>query len=342
MTDVAERAGVSAKTVSNVVNGTGSFTNATRQRVLDAMEELGYRINLSARNLRKGQSEVIALAVPELSVPYFAEMAQLIVEAADVHGWTVLVDQTGGRRDRELAVAAGLRNGLVDGVILNPLQMTRADFARRRPDTPLVLLGERAHDSAADHVAIDNIAAARVATEHLLSTGRQRVAAIGATTEPAASTAGLRLAGYRQALADAGVPYNESLVAPVRVYHRSAGADAVEYLLKQPEPPDAVFCFNDLLALGAMRALLDHGFRVPDDVAVGGFDDIEESRFSAPRLTTIAPDKAQIAETAVAMLRERITGDRTAPPRDVEAAFRLEVRNSTVTIAPRADTPPAL
>ena len=287
--DVAARAGVSIKTVSNVVNGYVHVAPDTRARVQDAIDALGYRPNVAARQLRSGRSGVIALALPELQSPYFAEMAGLIVQAAELRSWTVLIDQTDGQADRERNLVAGLRRHAIDGLIFSPLALAGEELAGRG-DTPMVLLGERIWHGPADHVAIDNTAAAADATRHLAGLGRRRIAAIGAQDRPSAATAHQRLAGYHQALDEAGLPADPRLVAEVDSFHRADGAAAMARLLDLPEPPDAVFAFNDLLALGAIRTLLTRGLRVPQDVAVIGFDDIEDGRFSTPTLTTIAPD----------------------------------------------------
>ncbi|HEU4348924.1 MAG TPA: LacI family DNA-binding transcriptional regulator [Actinoplanes sp.] len=328
--DVARLAGVSVKTVSNVVNDYVHVTEGTRERVRRAIAELNYRPNPAARSLRKRRSGLIGLAVPELGIPYFSELASLIIDAAAEQSWTVLVDQTNGLVERELLVSEGIRSHLLDGLIFSPLAMDAEQLARRQDDTPLVLLGERVFDGPADHVAIDNVAAARDATAHLVSLGRRRIAAIGDQRHvPTGRTAHLRLAGYRQALTEAGLPYDEDLVLPADDYHRADGAASMARLLELPAPPDAVLCFADLLALGALRTLLAAGRRVPEDVAVAGFDDIEDGRFSTPTLTTIRPDKEQIARLAVSFLLSRSQDGLATPPREVQARYDLVVREST-------------
>ncbi|WP_416902285.1 LacI family DNA-binding transcriptional regulator [Micromonospora echinospora] len=327
--DVAEKAGVSVKTVSNVVNGYQHVRPATRARVEQAIAELNYRPNLSARNLRKGRTGVIALAVPELDIPYFAELARHVVVAAAEQGWTVLIDQTGGSREQERVAASGIGDHLIDGLIFSPLALTAEDLTGL-DGTPMVLLGERVDHGPADHVMIDNVAAARQITAHLAGLGRRRIAAIGAQRTAEGASARLRLAGYRAALTDAGIGYDERLVAPAPVWHRADGAAAMRDLLASGARPDAVFCFNDTLALGALRVLHEYGLRAPEDVAVAGFDDIEDGRFSIPTLSTIAPDKERIGRLAVELLVGRISGDRDAPPRTLTAPYRLELRESTL------------
>jgi DNA-binding LacI/PurR family transcriptional regulator len=329
--DVAARAGVSVKTVSNVVNGYVHVAPATRARVEAAVAELGYRPNLSARSLRGGRSGIIALAIPELRVPYFAELAQCVVKEAGARGFTVLIDQTEGMADHERLVMEGIRAQLIDGLIFSPLALGSRELARQRRDqTPLVLLGERAGGEFADHVAIDNVGAAREAVLHLIGQGRCRVAAIGAQRVASGETAHLRLAGYQAGLEAAGLPWDPALVGRAPSFHRAEGARAMARLLDGPAQPDAVFAFNDLLALGALRACHDRGVRVPDDVAIVGFDDIEDGRYSIPSLSTVAPDKSEIARTAVEFLVSRLGGGNAASPaREVVARHRLVVRESS-------------
>lgn len=316
--------------MSNVVNGYPYVSTATRARVEQAIAELGYRPNMTARSLRSGRSDVVALAVPFLDMPYFAEVAQHVVQAAAERGWTVLIDQTDGDREREKVVTAGIRNHLIDGLIVSPLALTADDLAQRADTTtPLVLLGERIHHGPADHVVIDNVGAAREATLHLVARGRRRIAAIGAQRVDPGVTARLRLQGWREALGESGLAADQELVAPAEAWRRADGAAAMARLLDVQRAPDAVFCFNDLLALGALRELHEQGIRVPDDIAVVGFDDIDDGRFSTPTLTTIAPDKAEIARTAVDLLARRLGPDRDAPPRELCARHRLIEREST-------------
>lgn len=328
--DVAARAGVSIKTVSNVVNGYVHVAPETRARVQAAIEALGYVPNLAARQLRSGRSGVIALAVPELQSPYFAEIAGLIVQAAERRSWTVLIDQTDGQAERERNLVAGLRRHAIDGLIFSPLALAGEELAQR-DGTPMVLLGERIWHGPADHVAIDNTAAAADATRHLSGLGRRRIAAIGVQDRPSAVTARQRLAGYHAALAEAGLRPDPALQAEVESFHRADGAAAMARLLDAGEPPDAVFCFNDLLALGALRTLLERGFAVPGDVAVIGFDDIEDGRFSTPTLSTIAPDASRIAQLAVDLLAERLSDGPAAagPAREIRVDHRLVIRESS-------------
>jgi DNA-binding LacI/PurR family transcriptional regulator len=327
--DVAARAGVSVKTVSNVVNGYAFVTEHNRLRVQEAIAQLGYVPNIGARNLRRGRTGFVTLAVPELTNPYFAELCGLVMTAAARHDWTVLIEQTGGVREQELTVVDAAHRSLVDAIIISPIGLHPTDLAESGTDTPLVLLGERALNGRAHHVAIDNVAAATTATAHLVALGRRRIAAIGDQPGPH-GTAALRRRGYLRALEAAAITPDPALVVSAASYSRAEGAAAMRQLLALPTPPDAVFCFNDLLAIGALRTLRDQGLRVPQDVAVVGFDAIDDGNYTAPRLTTIAPDKSAIAEAAIT-LAHTATRDHTREPQDVVTAFTLIVRESTTT-----------
>lgn len=329
MHDVARLAGVSVKTVSNVLSDYPYVRDHTRAKVLAAVDELGYRMNISARNLRAGRTGIIALAVPELSLPYFAELADAVIRAAEERSWTVLVEQTGAIRDRELAVLSGSRKHLVDGLIFAPQAVGAGDIDRLRGDFPIVLLGERVFEGPVDNVAMNNLEAARAATGHLLKLGRRRIAVVGAHPGEGDGTAQLRLAGYLAALRGAGIEPAGELVAPAGLWHRAEGAEAMRRLLAAGVPLDAVFCFNDNLALGALHILHRYGVRVPEEVAIIGFDDIEEARFSLPPLTSVEPGREQIARSAVELLTEQVAAKGGRAHRQVVADFAIRVREST-------------
>lgn len=329
--EVAARAGVSVRTVSNVANGFAHVAPDTRRRVQEAIDDLGYRPNSAARQLRRGRTETVSLVVPEIASPYFAQLASLVVRIAEDRGWTVHIDQTDGQGDRERQMIGGPLGQSVDGVICSPWVVGPAELARLGAGRPLVLLGERGATGTLDHVAVDNVAAAAEATEHLLACGRTRIAAIGGQPHLDNGTAGQRLEGYRHALRRAGLPGDDRLVMDVDRLHRPDGAAAMSELLDRgtgSAPVDAVFCFTDELALGAARTVHERGLRVPDDVALVGFDDIEDGRYSTPSLTTVAPDKEQIARWALDCLARRIE-DPTRPGEDLVAAHALVVRESS-------------
>jgi DNA-binding LacI/PurR family transcriptional regulator len=320
---------VSQATVSNAVNGYRPVSEDARRRVQQAIDELGYAPNLSARHLRSGRTGLVALAIPELDNPYFAELAGAAFREAAARGYTLLLDYTDADREKELLVSDGFRTQLIDGLIMSPVRLDRRDLIERRSGTPLVLIGESVHGTPYDHVAIDNLAASRDAVAHLAGLGRTRIAFIGARPDDDREPAHLRLRGYREGLSAAGLRYDPALVVSTSAFGRADGAEGLRRLFDSaPEPPDAVFGYNDPIALGAMWALRDRRLRVPRDVAVVGFDDVEEGRYSNPTLTTISPDKAAIARRAVEMLIERIEGRVAPAPREIQPPYTLIVRES--------------
>ncbi len=345
MHDVARLAGVSIKTVSNVINDYPHVRQQMRDRVRAAIAELGYRPNLSARGLRSGRTGVIGLAVPALSENYFAELADAVIRAADTHGLGVVVEQTSGDRERELQVISGGRLRLTDGLLFSPYALGQADAEALNTGFPLVLLGERIFGGPTDHVTMNNVASARAAVEHLLEIGRRRIAIIGAEADPTidTSSATLRVAGYEEALAAAGVELDPRLVRMAPHWNRTAGVLAVRELIASGVPFDAVFALNDALGLGTLRALGEAGLRVPEDVAVIGFDNIDEGRFSMPSMSSVDAGSKQIARDAVALLIERIEekGDRR-PPRTVQPGFEIVRRESTGFPGPATDAVPAI
>ncbi|PPH98034.1 LacI family DNA-binding transcriptional regulator [Rathayibacter rathayi] len=323
--DVARTADVSIKTVSNVINDYPHVRPATRARVQAAIAQLGYRPNLSARSLRRGRTGVIGLALPELSLPYFAELADSVMRAADARGLTVLIEQTGGDPERERRVLTSERRQLTDGLLFSPLGL--ADEDALVVNVPLVLLGERIFTERVDHVTMQNTAAARAATAHLLASGHRRIVALGTHPDAAVSSASLRLEGYRAALADGGID-DERIIGVSGPWRRSGGAEAMRRVLASGLDFDAVFALNDTLALGAMRALQEAGVRVPDEVAVIGFDDIDEARYCSPSLSSVDSGRDEIARIAVELLQARIDGSRTGPGTLHEAAFTVVARES--------------
>lgn len=328
LVDVAKEAGVSPKTVSNYLNGYPFMTEKTIEKVRRAVEKLHYVPNRSAQTLRTGRIGIIGLAVPNLRAPYFAGLAALIADAAEERGYTLLIDQTGGDLERERRAVQGVGPQALDGLIVSTQQLTADDVAEAQDTMPIVVLGEWAHPEGVPYVGVDNVAAARAATEHLLGLGRRRIAAIGPISETPSGTWGVRLTGYRQALEEAGIPEAPELLPRIRDFHFDQGASAMERLLELPAPPDAIFCFSDMLAIGALSVLHARGVRVPDDVAVMGWDDITEARYAWPPLTSVRADTEVVARSAVDYLLRQID-QQPITETDHYVDFEIVVRQST-------------
>ncbi|MGN6271955.1 MAG: LacI family DNA-binding transcriptional regulator [Protaetiibacter sp.] len=324
--DVAERAGVGRRTVSHVITGFPHVSADARRRVLQAIDELGYVPNRAAQQLRTGRSGVIALTVPEIGVGYFGELATLVVEDAAARGLGTVVAQTRGIRERELAELERILALQPDGVIMSPLGLTADDLRSIVARVPVALIGEhfvgRAGDGAVPPIAIDNAVAAASIAGHLVELGRRRVAFLGMPGGGPRFNE-LRRTGARDALARAGLaPLVDVELADFTWEHGYRAGTEVAARVRAGEA-DAVFCVTDEVAIGVIRALHDAGLRVPDDVAVAGFDDIPEGRFAIPRLTTVAPDKAEIARRAVATVLGEAPAAHAVP-------HRLEPRESTL------------
>ncbi|GAA1488908.1 LacI family DNA-binding transcriptional regulator [Brachybacterium sacelli] len=335
MRDIAERLGVSIKTVSNVVNDRPNVGPRTRERVQEAIRELNYRPQVGAQQMRTGTSGLITLAIPSLAGTYFSELAQAFADEAQRRRRSIMLHSTAAGREEEHSVLAGFTRVLGDGVVFNPLQIGEdllTDLGRTIQ--PTVFIGEHVEEAGlpagSDYVRTDNRRAAHDATAHLLRQGRRRLAYLGALESTEAqqehSTSRLRLGGFHQALE--GFEEARSTVQAVRTWSLDGGLAAVRTLLEEHPEVDGIVCGNDDLARGALLGLHAAGIEVPGRVAVIGHDDILEAPFTTPPLSTIDPDKRTLAATALDLLLERIDGY-DWPPRVVDTPYGLVERGST-------------
>lgn len=350
--DVAELAGVSIKTVSNVVNDYPHVKDTTREKVREAILQVGYRPQVAARQLRTGASKMITLAVPSLAFSYFSDLAQHFIDEAQRRGQTVVLHSTSAGREAERTVLGGFDQAFGDGVIFNPLLLEEEHFAHmQRTTQPTVFIGEHLPEqlpAGCDYVRIDNRAASFEATSHLLRAGRRRLAFIGKIDTAQGlqphSSGTLRRDGYLAALREHGLPTEDAAVQAVEAWHRPDGFAGATALLERMPEVDGIVCGNDELAIGALAALRRRGRRVPEDVAVTGYDDTPDAPYSSPPLTTISPEKPALVRTVLDLLGERIQGH-DGPPRVVDTPYSLVVRGSTpaiiddtadLAVAPRA------
>lgn len=324
--DVAAAAGVSPMTVSNVLNGYPHVRPSTRERVLEAIEKLDYRVNVAARNLRTGRTGVIGLAVPEIGTPYYGRLASEVIAAAARRGLRVAVEQTATSRESELDAIEQSRNRMYDGLLLSAVGLGPEDKHLLPVDFPVVVLGERIFNGPVSHVAMPNVEGARAVTAHLIGRGCSRIALICGQDEFGVSS--LRREGYLQALDEAGLADHARTIALDHLTMRDAAA-AAHRIADEEVDLDGIFCVTDTVAIGVLRGLADRGIRVPEDVRVAGFDNIDESEFTVPSLTTLDPDHAGMAAAAVDLLTERISNDGVAPV-DFTSTPRVIERGSTV------------
>lgn len=328
MSDVAQLAGVSKMTVSNVVNNRGGVSDRVRKRVLEAIRDSGYRLNVSARVLKSGRTGVIGLAVPEIAPPYFSQLAAHVIEAADRHGFHVAVEQTG-------AIAAGERDVIsqshklqFDGLILSAVGL---DLERYRPpegDFPIVLLGEQEFGKKFDHVLMANEEGSKAATLHLMDRGCERIAIVTGSVFDRINIETRRHQGYLEAHEVRGMTADPDLRLTLAAMDLESGRAAAHRLADSGLAFDGVVAVTDTVAQGVLRGLADRGIRVPGDVRLIGFDDILESRYMVPALSTVAPDHRWMADKAVELVIARI-GEPGRPTGEYFAPFELRVREST-------------
>ena len=334
--DVAALAGVSPKTVSNVINGGVVVRPDTRERVEQALAQLDYVPNLSARGLRNGRSGAIALTLPEMSSAYSAELARWFVELARDRDWVVQLDQTASDPERERQLVSRARAHLVDGLVLNPVSLSASVLASTAGLPPTVVIGE-VEPEHVDQVHVDSVTAAHEVTAYLLDRGHRRIAVVGApdpTVDPRRRTATseLRVGGYDAALREAGVAPDPTLRVPLSGWSTADAAGAFDAWLSALEGPlpDAVFAFSDSIAFGVLHVLAARGISVPDTVSVIGFDDVDGAAFAIPALTTVSFDRRAFADAALDLLTARIA-DRDAAPSTVVIPHRIVERASVRT-----------
>jgi LacI family repressor for deo operon, udp, cdd, tsx, nupC, and nupG len=325
--DVASELGMSVATVSRALSQPELLRPETRDRVLSVVAKLGYRPNVLARSLRRGQTHAIVLVVPKLS-PFFLEVYAVAEEAAQTAGLAVLLGNCDGKPEREEAYFDQVMSGRADGIILLTGALPPAYAQGKRALPPMVTVFERLAGHDAPVVRIDHRAASAEVTKHLIDLGHRRIAHIAGSR--AAGSTEHRLAGYKDALSAAGLPFDEALVVQ-GTFSMQSGADAMEKLLKLPAPPTGVFAGNDEMAFGAVKVAREHGLSVPEDLSVVGFDDQTTAAFYNPPLTTIHTPCRDIGRRATQELIELIAGREAT--REAVMPTNLVIRASTA--APR-------
>ena len=331
MRDVAERAGVSSQTVSNVINGrTDHVGPETIERVSQAIEDLGYRLNQSARSLRKGMTGIVGLGLPDLASEYYGELAERLARRFSARGVRLVTENTGGAVTAETESLAASHLETYDGFILAVAASESADLNRILATKPIVLLGERALYTRFDHVLMDNVAGGRLATTHLLEQGARSVAILGGSMAEGDSVQTLRTRGYLEAHRALGLPLDESLVVRSGL-DVVAGHAAMAKLLDRGGPRfDGLFAVTDAAAFGAMRALQERGFRIPEDVQVVGFDNLRAGRFCTPALTSIEPGNEEMADAIVDVMMGRLERrSDSSEPRRIMTESRVVARETT-------------
>jgi len=326
---VADLAGVSTATVSHVINETRAVSAPLTARVLEAMERLHYHPDVVARSLRRRETLTLGLLVPSIEIPFFAVVARDVEAAANEAGYSVILCNSGWSLRREVRYLNDLLARRVDGLLCISLAMTAEHIAPMlRRNTPVVLFDDGTMPGIElDAVEIDNFQGAYDATAHLLALGHRRIGCI--TGIPNTPLNDARVRGYRQAIERNGIPFDDALLF-TGDYTAASGVRHARAVFDLTVPPTAVFAFNDLMAMGVMRAAHARGMRVPDDVAVIGFDGLALTEHTSPPLSTIVQPTAAMSAAAIAMLLERISGRAPAAPRAKIFKATLAARASTV------------
>lgn len=326
MRDVAEKAGVSLTTVSHVINRTRFVSDDVTERVHNAMEELNYRPNELARSLRRGQTNTLGLILPDSANPYFAEIGHAIEATSSSLGYNVILCNTHGAEDKEQHYINVLRNKQVDGILFVATgDKTNSISETLGENFPILLVDRELVGVRTDVIIVDNHQGGLLATRHLLELGHQRIACISGPSRLRPSAE--RISGYTQALEEAGLAFDSELFR-MGDFHPSSGYQATLDLLALDDPPTAVFTCNDLMAIGVIRATSELGRRVPDDLALVGFDDIELASYTIPPLTTISQPIDRMGDLAARTLIQRIEEDAVQAPTRQLLPVELVVRGS--------------
>jgi len=326
--DVAARAKVSSATVSHVINGTRKVAPATIQRVQQAMKELDYHPNAVAQSLRTQKTNVIGAVVSDITNPFFATLIRGAEDAAIEAGYSLIVCNSDESLEKEDRYVRLLKRRQIDGLIISPVGDGSHSVVHELPKwkVPFVFVDRRVEDIEADAVLSDNVDGAYKATRHLIERGHRRIGLIlgikGATTTEE------RLAGYRKALDEAGIPFTEELVT-YGGYRIEGGQRAAERFLSLSETPTAIFSTNNLMTIGVLQELFRSQVAIPEQMAVVSFDDLNLGELFQPPLTSVTQDPYGIGRTAMGVLLERFDGDKEGTFKEVRVPVTLRVRRST-------------
>lgn len=336
--NVAQAAGVSLKTASNVINGTGRMTDATRERVESVIAKMGYRVNVAARNLNRGLTGFITLAVPSLTPPYLAELANRVIDEARKRDYSVYVTTYAeGSAKGVQDVLHSFNPSVSDGIILSMSEVEDISPEDFDVDYPLVVVGSRTTWGRVDHITPDDVQAAATATRYLLDHGSSRLAVVGAREalnerklrNATEGNAQLRLKGITEECRRHHKQLDPALIGITpKDWTIGAGVRATYQLIDSKVPFDGLIALNDQLALGSLSALAAKGIRVPGQVQVIGFDNIEESAYLQTPLTTMDSRLDWTAPTAVERIIGRIHGTITTPEL-LKVKSKIVVRQTT-------------
>ncbi|MDW7659601.1 MAG: LacI family DNA-binding transcriptional regulator [Bacillota bacterium] len=298
--DIAQRAGVSYATVSRALNGRHDVSEVTRQKIFDLAREMGYQPNAIARSLVKQKSQIIAVIVPDVSNPFFADITMAVNEAADDAGYTTMICNTGWDPVKEQEKLRIMVEQRVEGIILKPTAFIRPG-ALEALNLPVILFWHAMADDLS-YIEVDHEAGGRLAVSHLIERGHRRIAYIGGIeTSPSNQ---IRLMTYQKTLQEHGRTVDSKLIS-YGPFRQESGYARIAALMKSDKPPDAVFCGNDIIAMGVLQYARDSKIKVPQDLAIIGFDDIACASLPLVGLSTVSQPRDKLGREALqALVRE--------------------------------------
>jgi LacI family transcriptional regulator len=327
ISDVARLAGISAMTVSRVINNSGDISPETRERVEKAIADLGYVPNALARSLRFKQTKTLALVLTDITNPFFTTLARGVEDAASQQGFSVIFCNTDESESKEAEYLNVVLQKQVDGVLLVPASCSgdSVTFLQEHKAT-VVVLDRRMSDVKVDTVRCNSEEGAYQLTRHLLDLGHTRIAILSGP--PSVSTATDRVAGYRRALAEAGPESHAELVYHGEYIITSGYRMALQALLVTPRPT-ALLAANNFITSGAFRAVREAGLRVPEDISIVSFDDLPMASDVGPFLTVAAQPAYEMGRRATELLLTRLSGEETAEPQEIILPIKIIVRGSS-------------
>lgn len=311
---VAAHANVSRATASLIARGSPLVSDKTRKKVLESMQQLGYVYDRVAANLRSKNSSTIGLIITEIANPFFSELLVGVHQTLDREGYTVILGTTFESIDKQDKLISTMLEYRVGGVIMSPVSGSSLETIERlrQWDIPVVLATKEPPNATFDYVGVDNVLGAQMAVEYLIRKGHRAISFLGGPRESSAWKD--RKQGYSKALNQAGMEVDDSLVISSPAT-RQGGIDAVQKVLRLPSPPTAVFCYNDIVAFGAMLGLKEAGLTPGQDIDIVGYDNIQEAAVSYPRLTTVSASPQLVGTRAAELLHQRILGLDKEPQR---------------------------
>ena len=322
--DVARLAQVSPTTVSHVLSGKRRVRGATGERVLEAIRELGYRPNFAAQQLRTRRSRMVAVIVPDITNPFYSTLTRGLADVVGGEEYGTYVCNTDGSLPRERKFMSDVLDRGADGIVMASVSpVSENDLTKARFGTPIVCIGDSIDDQEVDLVTAEHETGARTAAAHLVMRGARRIAMIQGP--PEAGTG--RDDGFKEALAEASVTWDPALMVRGD-WTRAGGRAAMRELMERDPRPDAVFCANDLTAIGAMDVTRELGLRIPEDIRLVGFDDVDAATIVTPALTTVRNPAYETGAEAGRLLVSRMLGDYTGSGRTITLQCPLVERDS--------------